>query len=283
MKHNKYKNLGIIFESLIHYTIGLIADGKTEESSKIMSLIKKNFLKKTSISECYNIYSQLLYSEAINYYHASKFYNRLIKEHNKLDHSKINAEISKMFDVLKKDFNIKEIMDTKVPNYKLFSSFRIATKQENTYLRPKNQMDVEVVILEHLVNNQELKKINNNNIVEVEYPKEKQEVDKLALAIAFKKFEKDAKNNLSEDQAECLIKYYSLSEENYLKWVNKKIENMLNELCDKRESIDSVKVKEKLSLYIERIEKIYKDKNINSDTIIEVMMGFDVCRYLKTI
>ena len=41
MKHNKYKNLGIIFESLIHYTIGLIADGKTDDPDKVISMLKE--------------------------------------------------------------------------------------------------------------------------------------------------------------------------------------------------------------------------------------------------
>ena len=284
MKHNKYKNVGVIFESLIYYTMKLIAEGKTNEASIIMKCVKDNFMKKTAISECYNnIYSELLYSEAINYYHAGKFYHRLLKNYNKLEEGVINAEISNLFRNLKENFDVKKIMNTKIPNYKLFSSFRIASLKENGYLSPKQNMMIDTVVLEHLTNNKELKKLSETSIKLPEYNKEQQEIDKLALALALKNFEKEAKQNLNVEQKNCLIKYYTLSELDYKKWLDKELKNMINEFCDKSLVIENENIKEKINLFVERLEKIKEDLQINEKNMTEILMGFSLYENIKLI
>lgn len=283
MKHNKYKNVGIVFESLIYYTIKLISDGKTEEASIVMKNIKNNFMNKTVLAECYNeVYSELLYSEAINYYHAGKFYQRLIKRYKQFDEAKINAELSNLYNNLKEVFNLKDIMNTKIPNYKLFSSFRIASLKENIYITPKQNMKLDTVVLEHLINNKELKKLSSN--VEISsYTKEQQEVDKLALAVAFKNFEKESKNNLTQEQTECLIKYYTLSENDFKKWLEKKLINIINEISDKNLTIDNNNVKEKIKLVLQRLKFISENLIINEDNLTEILMGVELYEKVKLI
>ena len=283
MKHNKYKNVGIVFESLIYYTIKLISEGKTEEASIVMKNIKNSFMSKTTLAECYNeVYSELLYSEAINYYHAGKFYQRLLKIYKQLDEAKINAELSNLYNSLKEVFNLKDIMNTKIPNYKLFSSFRIASLKENIYITPKQNMKIDTVVLEHLINNKELKKLSAN--IEIpSYTKEQQEVDRLALAIAFKNFEEGSKNNLTQEQIECLIKYYTLSENDFKKWLDNKLKNIINEISDKNLTIDNNNVKEKIKLVLQRLKFISENLIINEDNLTEILMGIDLYEKVKLI
>lgn len=281
MKHNKYKNVGVIFESLIHYTMYLISEGKTEKATEIMRVVRNNFMKKTIVAEAYNIYSQLLYSEAINYYHASKFYNRLVKEYRKLDEGKINASLSDIFKQLKENFNIKEIMDTKIPNYKLFSSFRIASNKDSLYLSPKNTMTVETVIIEHLVNNTELKKLKENNIEVVNKSYDEMRTDKMATIIAFKNFEKKYNSELTEEQKECLIKYYSSDDNSFKEWVNKKINSLMDEIADAKLKIENENTIKKLDLIYEKISHINNSKKIDSNGFIDLLMSLKLYEYLR--
>lgn len=281
MKHNKYKNVGVIFESLIHYTMYLISEGKTEKATEIMRVVRNNFMKKTIVAEAYNIYSQLLYSEAINYYHASKFYNRLVKEYRKLDEGKINASLSDIFKQLKENFNIKEIMDTKIPNYKLFSSFRIASNKDSLYLSPKNTMTVETVIIEHLVNNTELKKLKENNIEVVNKSYDEMRTDKMATIIAFKNFEKKYNSELTEEQKECLIKYYSSDDNSFKEWVNKKINSLMDEIADAKLKIENENTIKKLDLIYEKISHINNSKKIESNGFIDLLMSLKLYEYLR--
>lgn len=281
MKHNKYKNVGVIFESLIHYAMYLISEGKTEKATEIMKVVRNNFMKKTIVAEAYNIYSQLLYSEAINYYHASKFYNRLVKEYRKLDEGKINASLSDIFKQLKENFNIKEIMDTKIPNYKLFSSFRIASNKDSLYLSPKNTMTVETVIIEHLVNNTELKKLKENNIEVVNKSYDEMRTDKMATIIAFKNFEKKYNSELTEEQKECLIKYYSSDDNSFKEWVNKKINSLMDEIADAKLKIENENTIKKLDLIYEKISHINNSKKIESNGFIDLLMSLKLYEYLR--
>lgn len=281
MKHNKYKNVGVIFESLIHYAMYLISEGKTEKATEIMKVVRSNFMKKTIVAEAYNIYSQLLYSEAINYYHASKFYNRLVKEYRKLDEGKINASLSNIFKQLKENFNIKEIMDTKIPNYKLFSSFRIASNKDSLYLSPKNTMTVETVIIEHLVNNTELKKLKENNIEVVNKSYDEMRTDKMATIIAFKNFEKNYNSELTEEQKECLIKYYSSDDNSFKEWVNKKINSLMDEIADAKLKIENENTIKKLDLISEKISNINNSGSIDSNGFIDLLMSLKLYEYLR--
>lgn len=281
MKHNKYKNVGVIFESLIHYAMYLISEGKTEKATEIMKVVRNNFMKKTIVAEAYNIYSQLLYSEAINYYHASKFYNRLVKEYGKLDEGKLNASLSNIFKQLKENFNIKEIMDTKIPNYKLFSSFRIASNKDSLYLSPKNTMTVETVIIEHLVNNTELKKLKENNIEVVNKSYDEMRTDKMATIIAFKNFEKSYSSELTEEQKECLIKYYSSDDNSFKEWVNKKINSLMDEISDAKLKIENENTIKKLDLIYEKISHINNSENIDSNGFIDLLMSLKLYEYLR--
>lgn len=238
-------------------------------------------MKKTIVAEAYNIYSQLLYSEAINYYHASKFYNRLVKEYRKLDEGKINASLSNIFKQLKENFNIKEIMDTKIPNYKLFSSFRIASNKDSLYLSPKNTMTVETVIIEHLVNNTELKKLKENNIEVVNKSYDEMRTDKMATIIAFKNFEKNYNSELTEEQKECLIKYYSSDDNSFKEWVNKKINSLMDEIADAKLKIENENTIKKLDLISEKISNINNSGSIDSNGFIDLLMSLKLYEYLR--
>tara|TARA_R110000744_G_scaffold9052_7_gene29476 strand:+ start:7689 stop:8540 length:852 start_codon:yes stop_codon:yes gene_type:complete len=283
MKHNKYKNVGVIFESMIHHTLQLISEGNTEKAGVLMGLVRKNFISNTALAESYNVFSQLLYTEAINYYHASKFYGRILKEYNSVNEGKVNAELSRLFEDIKKDFVLKEVVDTRIPNYKLFSSFRISSDQEPQHITAKDRMNIEKEILEHLINNKELKKLSENHIQSGLNSKEELETSQLAMALAFRNFEKEYRGRLGEDQKDCLIKYFSSTSKEFNGWATSKINIMLDEIADKQLTVDNGSVKEKLGLVFERLEKISKDNKITSDSITEMMMGFELCKQLKYI
>lgn len=274
MKHNKYRNIGVLFESMIHYTMRLVSEGKTTQASQMMKIIRNNFMKKTTISEAYNVFSQLLYTEAINYFHASRFYSNLRKEYNRIDDKVLNAEISNMNKQIKENFNLKEVINTKIPNYKLFSSFQICSLKENTYLSSKNQTILEQFIMEHLINNKELKKLSENNIVVEEYPKEQQKIDKIAMAIAFNNFKKSFRGKLTENQIQYLINFYSMSSKSFNKWVMKEIDGMVNDISSEKIVVENEGLRTKLDLAVERLKNI---KEINSDNIVEVLLFVELC------
>ena len=84
MKHNKQKNVGVLFEVLNHAVLTQVAHNNIPKAQKLFSLLRENFVKSTEISKAYKIYSQFLYSEARNVYFASKFVENLIRRDDNL-------------------------------------------------------------------------------------------------------------------------------------------------------------------------------------------------------
>ena len=61
MKHNKQKNVGIMFEILSHAVLREVSEKRNRRASRLYALIKENFLKDTEISKAYKIYSQFIH------------------------------------------------------------------------------------------------------------------------------------------------------------------------------------------------------------------------------
>ena len=51
MKHNKQKNVGIMFEILSHAVLREVSEKRNNRAAKLYTLIKENFLKETEISK----------------------------------------------------------------------------------------------------------------------------------------------------------------------------------------------------------------------------------------
>ncbi len=283
MKHNKSRNVGVLFETLIHNTMLKVADNDVEGASKIISIVKNYFMEDTEISKAYKVYSQLLYTESRNVFYASKFYSNLLKEYNSLSPTKINSEISKLHIDISKNFSLKEILNVKIPNYKLFASFKIMTEQTEQYISSKDQLHCDQIILDHLVDNKEMEKIKEGS-GEIDIKDIGQlDAEQLAFAIALKEFHKKYGNSLAEGQKECIIKYYSSPADSFNKWVFKRLDKVLDEVTDACLRIEDEGVKEKLLMVNERLKRVKEEKTINSDSFVEIMMGFELCDKLKHI
>jgi hypothetical protein len=283
MKHNKSRNVGVLFESLIHNAMLRVAENDVDGASKLISVIKNYFMENTEVSKAYKVYSQLLYAESRNTFYASRFYSNLIKEYNSLDNTKINAEISKLHVDISKNFSLKEVLNVKIPNYKLFASFKIMTEQTDQYISSKDQMHCDNIILEHLVDNKELERVaSGSGNIDI---KDMGQIDaeQLAFAIAIKEFHKDYGSSLISEQKECIVKYYSSPTSTFNNWVFNKLDGMLDEVAHACLKVEDETVKEKLVLVNERLKKIKENKQINSDSFVEIMMGFELCDKLKDI
>ena len=283
MKHNKSRNVGILFETLIHNAMLRVADNDVDAASKIISIVKNYFMESTEVSKAYRVYSQLLYTESRNVFYASKFYNNLLKEYNSLKIEKINTEISKLHIDIAKNFSLKEMLNVKIPNYKLFASFKIMTEQTEQYISSKDAMHCDGIILDHLVDNDEMKKIRETS-GDIDIKDQGQlDTEQLAFAIALKEFHKNYGTSLVGEQKECMIKYYSSPTSTFNNWVFNKLDNILDEVTDAYLKLEDDDIREKLLMVTDRLNKIKETKEINSDSFIEIMMGFELCDKLKHI
>ena len=288
MKHSKQRNVGILFEILNHAVLNEISKGHNKTAAGIFSVIKKNFMTETQISKAYRIYSQLLYSEARNPYYATRFYGNLIKEYNQtVDDKKLYNENTKLLEDISKVCNRKQIMKVNVPNYKLYASFNILINEGNIngggqYLSSRDRMTCEQNIFEHLVENKEANRLKEANAHHTNKSTDKIQTEQLALGIALKNFDKKYGKLLTTEQKDCLVKYYTTKDEkNFSNWMKKRIDNILDEVADKKDKIDNEKIKEKIELVEEKLRGIAKEEMVSTNSLKDILLSLEMKDNLK--
>ena len=288
MKHSKQRNVGIMFEILNHAVLNEISKGHNKTAAGIFSIIKKHFMAETQISKAYKVYSQLLYSEARNPYYAMRFYGNLVKEYNKtVDGQKLYNENTQLLEEINKVCSRKSIMKVNVPNYKVFASFNILVNENNInqggqYLSSRDRLTCEQNIFGHLVENKEAKRIKEANAHHTDKPKEQLQTETLALGIALKNFDNKYGKLLTTEQKDCLVKYYTTKDErNFSTWIKKRIDNILDEVADKKSGIDNEKIRTKVELVEQKLRGIAKEEIVSTNSLKDILLSLEMKDNLK--
>ena len=288
MKHSKQRNIGIIFEILNHTVLNEISKGHHKSGAAIFSLIRKHFMTETEISKAYRVYSQLLYSEARNPYYATRFFSNLVKEYGKtVNDKKLYMENTQLLEEISKVCDRKKIMKVTVPNYKLFASFNVLVNEGNIngggqYLSSRDRMTCEQNVFEHLVENKEATRIKEANSHHTEKTQEQFQTEKMALGIALKNFDKKYGKLLTTEQKDCLVKYYTTKDErNFSSWIKKRVNNILDEVADRKENIDNEKIRTKIDLVEEKLKHIAEEEIVSSNSLKDVLLSLEMKDNLK--
>ena len=281
MKHNKQRNVGVLFEILNHAVLTEVSNNNPTKAHKIFSLIKENFVKPTEISKAYKIYSQFLYSEARNYYFASKFVENLKKEYGKtIDRNKLIAEVNTLMQNVSRLTNKKEMLKTKVPNYKTLASFYIKLHEGDQYLTSRETLQLDETLFEHLMENQEAKRVRDRR-GQFEEPtnfcNEEAQTGKLSLILAIQKFDEAYKHLLTKEQKDYLVKYYTSSDDNeFKKWICERVDDLLNEVTNKALTIEDKKIKEKIDLVTEKLQGIAKQPAVTTNNLKDILLSVEM-------
>lgn len=278
MKHNKYGNIGVIFEVLNNAVLNEIASGNNDKAKRYLNVLFKYFLKETEIRKTWKIYSQLLYNQASNHLYAERFMNSLVKETSAIDRKRLVESINALYEDISRFVNKKAFMKTKTPNYKLFASFSILTENEN--LSSVDKYQCERQIMEHLVNNQEAQRLHDaSTIYEIDdLDADEEQLQRLAENIMINKFYERYGNRLNEDQNTCIVKYFTSDDKAFSRWCEKKSRKVVKEITEKLPTIDNGEIRDKMELVCEKLQDFTAD---NDNKLLDLLMSFRLVEQLK--
>ena len=286
MKHNKQKNVGVLFEVLNHAVLDEVAHNNIPKAQKLFSLLRENFVKTTEISKAYKVYSQFLYSEARNVYFASKFVENLKKEYNKsVSHKKLQVELRTLMENIANVTDKKKLLKTSIPNYKTLASFHVKLHEHDQYLTSRETLAIDQNLFEHLIENQEAKRVRDrrgqfDNISRKSL--EEVQTGKLSLILAIQKFGEAYKHLLTKEQKDYLVKYYTSSDNaEFKKWVCKKVDALLDEVSDKSMTIVDKDIKRKIELVTEKLNGIAEQPSVTTGNQRDILMSIEMKDKLK--
>jgi len=246
-KHNKKRNVGIMYELLLNYVSKSLIEGNKKEAKKATKIIERNFKKNSELYKEFRLFNALASSKVSNTHTtASILYEAKKAAKTNIDLKKLEKEKSTLIrDInynLKKDFYYDSI-----PNYRNLGSIQLALNEwRSSTPNIKKIVEYETKLTEIMMSENNQSTNANNDKVDISHS------DRLVLKLMTEKFNRHYGENLTADQKSIIKHYVFYSEKNkkVLKeyFANKKKEaiaalNSFEDSCENKyllEKIDGV-------------------------------------------
>jgi hypothetical protein len=280
IKHNKYKNTGILFELLVRK---ITADTLSSGNSKAASLVKKYFTKSELANEN-KLYQTINNSISLSEGKAETVLSTVLELSKKLDRDKLAKEKYNLIKEIKENFDLNDFFQAKIKNYKLLASSYILFESVNNkgFGNPESIITSKITILEHITSTPDAK-MSLSPLVE-----ELMALDKGTRALTYKimlekyntKFD-----GLSKEQKEVLKEYInSATDAPKLKeFLNSKFKSISTRLKENVDKIEEPALKIKIQEVINLIEPILESRKLKDDHLVALLQYLELSKEIETV
>ena len=283
IKHNKIKNIGVLFELLTRQITSDTINGI--EKSPAIIIVKEFFNKNSYLTKELNLYKALQKQKYKNNSNANRFIDLVITEHKKLSSSKLNREKYNLIKEIKTNYKLDEFVKSHIPNYKLNASIYTLLESKNIkkVQNPSAIMKSRFYLTEHILDKFGSTKNNKDKIIK-EYTKQDEDLRLLSYKILLEKFNskygklnvkqksllKEYINNINNNSS---LKKYLISE---ITIVNKAIGLLKNKVSNNV-------VKIKLNEVSQQLNLIKKENKIRDKHLVSVLRSYNLIKELRNV
>ena len=283
IKHNKIKNVGVLFELLTRQITTDTINGV--ENSPAISIVKEFFNKNTYLSKELNLYKALQRTKYKKESSAERFIDIVIKEHNKISFNKLKREKYSLIKEIKKSYNLEDFFKSHIQTYKLNASIYniLESKNRKKIQNPSVSMKSRLFVTEHILDNKINAKKSKANVIK-EYSRQDKDLRLLSYKILLEKFN-DKYGKLSSKQRNLLKEYINnISNSSTLKKyiseeivkINKAISLLSTKVPNKVVKIKLQEVKKQLNLVVE-------DTKVRDKHLISLLRSYNLIKELKNV
>jgi hypothetical protein len=281
LKHNKFKNTGILFELL---TRQITADIMSNKDSAAVGIIKKYF-SKGEIGKEYKLYQVLTKATSLNETKAESIISSTVKLAERLNRTALRKEKYNLIKELKQYYDLEEFFKAKIHNYKAYASVYnlIEAQISLEFIDPSFIIDNKITLLEFLTK-QDIDKDKVENQVMVEYASQDKTTRALISKIMIEKFN-EKYSNLIPEQREVLRVYINkISNTVSLKeFINENLENIKNSLELLQHKVADQRTKIKLTELASIIKPLDKNEQVKDEDILNILQFHELIHEIKTL
>jgi len=280
IKHSKYKNTGILFESLVRQITTDTLDGK---ESPAKDILKKYFVK-SELGREYKLYETLLKKTSLTEGKANVVVSTLVDSSKSLNRGAIKRQKYNLINEIQKHYNVNEFFNHKLSNYKVYAAFytllEIANSQD--LFDPEQTINNKVTILEHLT----AAKITENKVrdeVMSEFENADKDVRLLAYKMVLENF--NEKYDTLHPKQKIILKEYITSIDNTSRlreFYNNKIIEIKEELNVLNKNTKSKSTQIKINEIITVINPPSKNVKITDSDLVDLLQYYDLINELET-
>jgi hypothetical protein len=280
IKHNKYKNTGILFELLVRK---ITSDTMSNSNSKAATLVKKYFTKSELANEN-KLYQTINNHISLSESKAESIISTVLELSKKLDRDKLAKEKYNLNKELKENFDLNDFFQAKIKNYKLLASIYTLFESINIkgFANPEVIINSKVNILESITSSPDTK-LSLTPLVE-----ELMQLDKGTRALAYKiMLEKynEKFDGINPEQKEILKEYInSIANAPKLKeFLNVKFKKISESLKKNISKVDDPILQIKIKEVINLIDPIVESKKLRDDHVIALLQYVELSQEVNLI
>lgn len=266
IKHNKFRNTGILFELLIRQ---ITADTMSQKDSKAVNIIKKYFVN-TELAKENKLYQFISKSHNLTESKAEAIISTVLEVNKSLNKEKLLKEKYNLIKEIKNNFDLDEFFKAKISNYKLFSSTYTLLEAN---LNPSKNLEL---IINSKLNILESITPSNSNIEIIPIINEFEQMDKGTRSLVYKlmleKFNSKY-DNLSNSQKRILKEYITQAADTtkLRTFINNQFKILRESLIKSNVNIDNPTIKIKINEIINLINPIISSKTLKDDHVIALL------------
>jgi hypothetical protein len=281
IKHSKYKNTGILFESLVRQITTDTLDGK---DSPAKDILKKYFVK-SELGREYKLYETLLKKTSLTEGKANVVVSTLVESSKTLNRGAIKRQKYNLISEIQKHYDINEFFNHKLSNYKIYAAFYTLLEIANTQeaVDPEQTINNKVTILEHLT----AAKITEGKVrdeVMSEFEKADKDVRLLAYKMVLENF--NEKYDTLHPKQKLILKEYITSIDNtprLREFYTNKVTEIKEELATLNKKTKNKVTQIKINEILTVINPPAKNAKITDNDLVDLLQYYDLINELETV
>ena len=279
IKHSKYKNTAILFEILVKQ---ITADTLSGKDSKAVDILKKYF-SNTELGKEYKLYETLTKSKNVSEGKATTIIDTILESSKKLNKNKLRKEKYNLVKEIKEDFNIDEIFNIRIKDYKVYASIYTLLEiyGSGKNVNPQQIIDNKVTLLEYLT--QSLVKSDEvKNDVLQEFASADKDIRILTYRILLDRFN-EKYSGLNSKQKTILKEYIeSVDSTSKLKdFYNDEILNIKQIIFNFSKKVENKPIKIKLQEVLKYIRVLDKNEKATEKHLVDLLQYHNLIDELK--
>ena len=278
-KHNKKRNVGIIYELLIKHITRCIVEGDKKSAKKATRIIEKRFAKGTELYKEFRLFNALANSTVSDTHVVASILSEAKRAARKINSTKLDKEKSNLLRDINYGIEKKDFFYQSVENYRTLGAIQIALnewRKDSPDLR--KLIEFEKKIGENLL----IEKLNASTET-LREDLDASQSDKLVLKLMTEKINMKY-SHLSKEEREIISHYafYSAQDEKYLK----------SYLCERKDAaikmLEDFEDQESNFILIEKVDRVREsiqsldENNINDESIVKFLTITKLINELKS-
>ena len=224
-KHNKKRNVGIVYELLIEHITKNLVEGNKQEAKKATKIVEKYFKKGTELYKEYRLFNALASTNASGTHIVASILNEAKTASKKFDKQKLEKEKSNLIREINYTLN-KSVYYTKIDNYRDLGTVQLALNEWRKEDRDiRKLVDYETKIGEIMLKEKKSSIVDTDELAS--------HSDRLVLKLMMEKFNKRHGVSLSGDQkaiVENYVFYHDKNSSKLTEFFDTKKKEVLNRL-----------------------------------------------------